>query len=122
MRIGKILSALLLSTLLTACIGSVVEVAVDTTTEVIKAPFAIAGTVIGVTAETAGTVTLTLPIVAPNVTVPVIDTKKENDLIIHYVPKDDFTKITNLGEVEVFELKIFKLLTQLSLLLNMHRL
>jgi|TARA_B100000315_G_scaffold233660_1_gene246945 hypothetical protein len=56
MRIGKILSALLLSTLLTGCIGSVIGVAVDTTTEVIKAPFAITGTVIGVTAETAGTV------------------------------------------------------------------
>jgi hypothetical protein len=56
MRIGKILSALLLLTPLTGCIGSVIGVAVDTTTEVIKAPFAIAGTVIGVTAETAGTV------------------------------------------------------------------
>jgi hypothetical protein len=56
MRIGKILSALLLSTLLTGCIGSMIGVAVDTTVEVIKAPFAIAGTVIGVTADTAGTV------------------------------------------------------------------
>ncbi len=46
MRIGKILSALLLSTLLTGCIGSMIGVAVDTTVAVIKAPFAIAGTVI----------------------------------------------------------------------------
>jgi alanyl-tRNA synthetase len=36
------------------------------------------------------------------VTIPVIDTKKENDLIIHYSPKDDFTKIAGLAQVEVF--------------------
>lgn len=37
-----------------------------------------------------------------NVVVPIIDTKKENDLIIHYSPKNDFTKIAGLGGVEVF--------------------
>ncbi len=36
------------------------------------------------------------------VTIPVIDTKKENDLIIHYTPKNDFMKIADLAEVEVF--------------------
>ncbi|OJJ23445.1 alanine--tRNA ligase [marine bacterium AO1-C] len=36
------------------------------------------------------------------VTIPVIDTKKENDLIIHYTPKNDFMKITDLADVEVF--------------------
>lgn len=36
------------------------------------------------------------------VTIPVIDTKKENDLIIHYSPKDDFTKVAGLAQVEVF--------------------
>lgn len=36
------------------------------------------------------------------VTIPVIDTKKDNDLIIHYTPKDDFTEIEGLEDVEVF--------------------
>lgn len=36
------------------------------------------------------------------VTIPVIDTKKENDLIIHYSPKNDFTKVADLAQVEVF--------------------
>ena len=37
-----------------------------------------------------------------NVIVPIIDTKKENDLIIHYSPKNDFVKIEDLGGTEVF--------------------
>ncbi|WP_299459676.1 alanine--tRNA ligase [uncultured Microscilla sp.] len=39
---------------------------------------------------------------AGTVTIPVIDTKKENDLIIHYSPKNDFTKVADLAQVEVF--------------------
>lgn len=34
-------------------------------------------------------------------TIPIIDTKKENDLIVHFTPKDDFTKIESLADVEV---------------------
>jgi len=36
-----------------------------------------------------------------SVNIPIIDTKKENDLIIHFTPKDDFLKIENLAEVEI---------------------
>ena len=32
--------------------------------------------------------------------IPIIDTKKENDLIVHLTPKDDFIKIENLAEAE----------------------
>ncbi len=33
-------------------------------------------------------------------TIPIIDTKKENDLIVHFTPKDDFLKLENLAEAE----------------------
>ncbi|MDX2301275.1 MAG: alanine--tRNA ligase [Microscillaceae bacterium] len=32
--------------------------------------------------------------------IPITDTKKENDLIVHFTPKDDFTKLEHLSEVE----------------------
>lgn len=56
MRMTKLLGVLVLATLLSSCIGSVIGVAVDTTAEVIKAPFKIAGAVIGVAVDTTGTV------------------------------------------------------------------
>ena len=56
MKIAKLAAAVLLTSTLTGCIGSMIGVAVDTTAAVIKAPFQITGAVIGVTADTAGTV------------------------------------------------------------------
>ena len=52
MKIAKLVTGLILSFTLTSCIGSVIGVAVDTTTEVIKAPFVITGAVLGVAADT----------------------------------------------------------------------
>lgn len=46
--------------------------------------------------------TLEFRVASATVTIPIIDTKKENDLIIHYSPKNDFVQITDLAEVEVF--------------------
>lgn len=59
MRTIRLLAALTLALSLTGCIGSVVGVAVDTTTAVIKAPFQITGAVVGVAADTTGTVIAT---------------------------------------------------------------
>jgi len=59
MKPAKIVLALTLSLLLTSCIGAVIGVAVDTTTEVIKAPFKITGAVLGVAADTTGAVIAT---------------------------------------------------------------
>jgi hypothetical protein len=56
MKYPKLIVSLILALSLTGCIGSVIGVAVDTTTAVIKAPFQIAGAVVGVAADTAGTV------------------------------------------------------------------
>ncbi|MDD9895230.1 MAG: hypothetical protein OXU66_08095 [Gammaproteobacteria bacterium] len=56
MKIAKMAVAAVLTASLTGCIGSVIGVAVDTTAEVVKAPFQLTGAVIGVTADTAGTV------------------------------------------------------------------
>lgn len=38
---------------------------------------------------------------ARGLTIPIIDTKKENDLIIHFTPKDDFLKLENLAEITI---------------------
>ncbi len=46
MRIKNILSALLMTSLLTGCIAPAIGTAVETTVEVIEAPFVIAGVVI----------------------------------------------------------------------------
>lgn len=56
MKYPKLIVSLILALSLTGCIGSVIGVAVDTTTAVIKAPFQIAGAVVGVAADTTGTV------------------------------------------------------------------
>ncbi len=56
MKYPKLLVSLTLALSLTGCIGSVIGVAVDTTTAVIKAPFQITGAVVGVAADTTGTV------------------------------------------------------------------
>ncbi|PCI78568.1 MAG: hypothetical protein COB20_06515 [SAR86 cluster bacterium] len=56
MKYPKLIASLILALSLTGCIGSVIGVAVDTTTAVIKAPFQIAGAVVGVAADTTGTV------------------------------------------------------------------
>ena len=55
MKHPKLIVCLILALSLTGCIGSVIGVAVDTTTAVIKAPFQIAGAVVGVAADTTGT-------------------------------------------------------------------
>jgi hypothetical protein len=56
MKYPKLIVSLILAFSLTGCIGSVIAVAVDTTTAVIKAPFQIAGAVVVVAADTTGTV------------------------------------------------------------------
>ena len=56
MKHPKLIVCLILALSLTGCIGSVIGVAVDTTTAVSKAPFQIVGAVVGVAADTAGTV------------------------------------------------------------------
>lgn len=56
MKYPKLIASLILALSLTGCIGSVIGVAVDTTTAVIKAPFQIVGAVVGVAADTTGTV------------------------------------------------------------------
>ena len=56
MKYPKLIASLILALSLTGCIGSVIGVAVDTTTAVIKAPFQIAGAVVGVAVDTTGTV------------------------------------------------------------------
>jgi len=56
MKFAKLAAAVILASSLTGCIGSMIGVAVDTTAEVVKAPFQLTGAVIGVTADTAGTV------------------------------------------------------------------
>lgn len=56
MKYPKLVVSLILALSLTGCIGSVIGVAVDTTTAVIKAPFQITGAVVGVAADTTGTV------------------------------------------------------------------
>ena len=55
MKHPKLIVCLILALSLTACIGSVIGVAVDTTTAVSKAPFQIVGAVVGVAADTTGT-------------------------------------------------------------------
>jgi hypothetical protein len=56
MKYSKLAVGLSLALSLTGCIGSVIGVAVDTTTAVVKAPFQITGAVVGVAADTTGTV------------------------------------------------------------------
>ena len=56
MKHPKLIVCLILALSLTGCIGSVIGVAVDTTTAVSKAPFQIVGAVVGVAADTTGTV------------------------------------------------------------------
>lgn len=46
MKVFKLLSALSLAFVLTGCIAPAIGTAVDTTVEVIEAPFAIAGTIV----------------------------------------------------------------------------
>jgi len=55
MKHPKLIVCLILALSLTGCIGSVIGVAVDTTTAVSKAPFQIVGAVVGVAADTTGT-------------------------------------------------------------------
>lgn len=55
----------------------------------------------GVRSQESGNTTSPLTPHPSSLTIPIIDTKKENDLIIHFTPKDDFLKIENLAEATV---------------------
>ncbi len=56
MKCPKLIVSLALVLTLSSCVGAVVDVAVDTTAAVVKAPFQLAGAVVAVAADTTGTV------------------------------------------------------------------